>query len=165
MKRFIPLLVCLLCVPLAGCPSQNTTAALIGIAEVAVSSLETIEGNTAAAQQIQTDFSAAQSAVLNFKAGSPTQDVAQALKLVQDDLNLLPVSKQDEAYINLAIGTINSILLLFPQPTTGLSAHTSLVPHRTIVSNTPPPKNAAEFKAQWNAIHSAAPLAGLRALQ
>lgn len=154
MKKFAPLLLLLICPMFAGCPvSQNTAAALVGIAGTAVTTLESLEGHTDAATKLSKDFAAAQTAILNFKQGSVTQDVAEALALVQDDLNLLPVSTQDEAYINLAIGTINALLDLFPaQAGAVVSAHAVLVPHRTIVSNTPAPKTAKQFKAQWNAI-------------
>jgi hypothetical protein len=142
MKRILPLLLCLLCAPLAGCPSQNTTAALVGIAGTAIASLETIEGNTDAAAKIQTDFAAAQTAVLNWKAGTPTQDVAEALQLVESDLNLLPVSQKDQAYVTLAIGTVQSVLDLFPG---------AIAPH-VAVTSVPAPKSVAEFKARWNAL-------------
>lgn len=148
MKRILPLLLCLLCAPLAGCPSQNTTAALVGIAGTAIASLETLEGNTDAAAQIQKDFNLAQTAVLNWKTGSPTDDVAQALLLVQNDLSLLPVSQQDQAYIELALGTVQSILDLFPATTQPAFAVAAKVRRVQIVA----PKTAAEFKASWNAL-------------
>jgi len=139
MKRILPLLLCLLC---AGCPSQNQTAALVGIAGSAIASLETIEGHTDAAVKIQTDFAAAQSAVLHWKAGTPTEDVAQALQLVESDLNLLPVSEKDQAYVKLAVGTVQSVLDLFP----------SAVAPRVAAPAGVAPKTVEEFKAEWNAL-------------
>lgn len=130
-----------------GCEKQNTAAALIGIAGVAIASLETIEGHGDVAAQLQTDFAAAQTAVLNWKQGTATQDVSQALALVQNDLNLLPVSQQDQAYIELAIGTVQSILDLFPG-TAPQFAVTANVRRVQIVA----PKTAKEFKATWNAL-------------
>lgn len=131
-----------------GCDKQNTTAALVGIAGTAIASLETIEGNTDAAAQIQKDFTAAQTAVLNWKQGTPTEDVAQALLLVQNDLSLLPVSVQTQAYIELALGTVQSILVLFPNTVQPSFAVTAKVKRVQIVA----PKTAAAFKASWNAL-------------
>jgi len=139
MKRFLPLLICLLC---AGCPSQNQTAALVGVAGTAIASLEAIEGHTDAAAKIQTDFAAAQSAVLHWKAGTPTEDVSQALQLVESDLNLLPVSEKDRAYVELAVGTVQSVLDLFPG---------AVAPHIAVAGSVAP-KTVDEFKAEWNAL-------------
>lgn len=146
------------CLITTGCPTQNTTAALVGIAGTAIASLETIEGHTQAATQIQTDFSAAQTAVLNWKSGTPTQDVAQALQLVESDLNLLPVSVQDQAYIELAIGTVQSVLELFPaaNPTPGTVLSPATLSHAQALSIVAP-KTADEFKARWNGIGGIAP--------
>lgn len=144
MKRFPPALLLLVCIPLTAC-NQNTTAALVGIAGTAIATLETIEGHTDAAAKIQADFQAAQTAVLNWKQGSPTQDVAQALQLVISDLDLLPGSSKDRAYITLALGTVQSVLDLFAQ--TGVAAHAVV---GTRLEN--PPKTVEEFKAQWNAL-------------
>ena len=138
MKRILPLLLCLLCGPLAGCPSQNTTAALVGIAGTAIASLETIEGNTDAAAKIQTDFNLAQTAVLNWKTGTPTEDVAEALQLVESDLHALPVSEKDQEYVALAVGTVQSVLDLFPSG--GVAA-----PHVAVASDAAP-KSVEEFK-------------------
>lgn len=130
---------------LTGCPQQNQAAALVGIAGVAIASLETIEGHTDAATKIQVDFAAAQTAVLNWKVGTPTQDVAQALQIVMNDINLLPVSKKDQAYILLAGGTVQSVLDLFPESATS--------PHMLAnIQLYNPPKTKAEFIAQWNAL-------------
>lgn len=146
----IPILsVACLCALLTGCPSQNTTAALVGVAGTAIASLETLEGHTEAAAKIQTDFAAAQTAVLNWKAGTPTQDVAQALALVESDLNLLPVSVQDQAYITLAIGTVQSVLDLFPAAQgSGITSNVRHADVNTFVA----PKTVDEFKARWNGI-------------
>lgn len=166
MKRILPLLLSLLCAPLAGCKEQNTAAALVGIAGTAIASLETIEVHTQAAAQIQTDFSAAETAVLNWKAGTPTQDVAQTLQLVESDLSLLPVSVQDQAYIELAIGTVQSVLDLFPaaNPTPGMVLSPATLNHAQVLSIMAP-KTADEFKARWNQDLAANPVPGLAPLK
>jgi len=147
MKRILPLLLCLLCAPLAGCPSQNTAAALVGIAGTAIASLETIEGHGDLAAQIQKDFGDAQTAVLNWKSGTPTQDVHQALAIVVNDLNLLPVSQQTQEYIILAVGTVQAVLDLFPG-TDPQFATTARAMRVQIVA----PKSEKEFRARWNAL-------------
>jgi hypothetical protein len=144
-KCVLPLFLCLLCAPLAGCPSQNQGAALIGIAGTAIASLETIEGHGDLAAQIQSDFSAAQTAVLNWKAGTPTQDVHQVLAIVVNDLNLLPVSQQTQEYIILAVGTVQAVLDLFPG-TDPQFATTARATRVRIVA----PHSKAEFIQTWN---------------
>lgn len=135
-----------------GCDKQNTTAALVGIAGTAIASLETIEGNTDAAAQIQKDFTAAQTAVLNWKQGTPTEDVAQALLLVQNDLSLLPVSVQTQAYIELALASVQAVLDLFPG-TAPQFATTAKARRVQVVA----PKTEKEFRSRWNAIGGIAP--------
>jgi hypothetical protein len=172
MKRFLgSALALMLCTALAftttGCTSQQTAADMITTVGTAVASLEAIEGNTSAVQQIQTDFSAASSAVANWKTGTATQQVAEALTLVENDLNLLPVSSQDQALIDLAIGTVDQLLVEFPGTTstttptaTTVSFHYAFyqakVQHRT-VHLAKVPKSKKDFKAQWNAALRANP--------
>jgi hypothetical protein len=161
----------LLCAALAfsttGCTSQQTAADMITTVGTAVASLEAIEGNTSAVQAIQTDFAAASSAVANWKTGTPTQQVAEALALVESDLNLLPVSSQDQALIDLAIGTVDQLLVEFPGTSTAttpavtkVSFHYAFyqtqVQHRT-VHLAKAPKSKKDFKAQWNAVLKARP--------
>lgn len=136
-----------LCIALCGCPAQNTAAALIGIAGTAVASLEAIDGHADLVAQIQKDFGDAQTAVLNWTPGSPTQDAHQALAIVVNDLGDLPVTVQTQAYIDLAIATVQAVLDLFPG-TAPQFATTAKVRRVQIVA----PKNAAEFKASWNAL-------------
>lgn len=136
-----------------GC-DQNQAAALVGIAGTAIASLENIEGNSDAAAQIQKDFNAAQTAVLNWKTGTPTQEVHEVLAIVVNDLNLLPVSQRDQEYIVLAVGTVQAVLALFPGTDPAFAVTAKVAPRQKIVV----PKTAAEFKARWNAIGGIAPL-------
>ena len=130
---------------IAGCTGQNTAAALIGIAGTAVQALIVQSGNTVPANLPQ-DFAAAQSAVANWKTGSPTLQVDEALNLVITDINLIPVSAQDKAYITLAVGTVEQVLALFPPTTGAVSASVAARP------TTLPKDPSKTFKAQWNAI-------------
>lgn len=149
---------------MTGCTGQQTAADLISIVGTATIALETLEGNGAAAQKLQADFNAADTAILNFKSGTPAQEVIEALNLVQDDLNLLPVSTQDQALVDLAIGTIDQILALLPapavapvpaaaRPTLSTAAFVTFthpaVPHRhPHLAKTP--KTAKQFRTEWN---------------
>lgn len=134
---------------MTGCTSQATIAALINQVGVSVQSLLVIESVTdpALSARIQADFTAASTAVLNWKKGTPAQDVIQALNIVQADINLIPLNPVDQALIVLAIGTVNSILALLPGTPAAATASASF--HA--------PKNAKEFKKQWNAIVAANP--------
>lgn len=180
MKILRSTLAALLCAALAfsttGCTSQQTAADMITTVGTAVASLEAIEGNTSAVAQIQADFAAASSAVANWKTGTPTQQVAEALALVESDLNLLPVSSQDQALIDLAIGTVDELLTEFPATTTtttpavttvsfryasfgdsiAYGSGTAQVKHRTVhLAKTP--KSKKDFVKQWNAVLKANP--------
>jgi hypothetical protein len=57
-------------------------------------------------------------------------------------LNLLPVSQKDQAYVELAVGTVQSVLDLFPG---------AVAPH-VAVAPVAAPKSVEEFKARWNAL-------------
>lgn len=111
-------LACATALPLTACDSndQKTAAALVQVAGTAVTSLLILENDVALADILQKDFQAASVAVLNWKVGTPAQDVVQALNIVDADLDLIPVTDKDKALINLAIGTVDEIISLFPAP-------------------------------------------------
>lgn len=150
-----------LLLPLAGCNAQQTGAELVTALGTAVASLETIEGNSVAAVKVQTDTTAAAAAFTNWKAGTPAQDVIEALNLVEDDLNLLPVSPQDQALVDLGIGVVDELLALLPAPASTVQPavyrgsvqmlQASDVKHRHPKLKKPV-KSVKEFKKQWNAI-------------
>ncbi len=150
-----------------GCDKQQTAAELVSTAGTAVSSLLVFEGNTTTAAKINADFAAASTAISGWKSGSPTQDIAELLNIVEDDLNLIPISTEDQAFIDLGIGAVDQLLALFPAPaaTTPVTVSPSVtrasyqvstvrhVPHRRVyLAKTP--KTAKEFKAQWNALRA-----------
>lgn len=139
-----------------GCTSQQTIASLIATVGTATASLETLEGNATLAAKIKTDTAAATLAVTNWKSGSPVQDVVEALNLVQDDLNLLPLAGPDVALVDLAIGTVQEILNLLPSAPVTVSTSLKASPRRQ-VHLTKTPKKAEDFKKQWNAIASTNP--------
>lgn len=153
IKQFgITAMVAVMCssliVTTVGCSQQKTAASLIGTVGVAVATLETIEGNTANLSQIQAAFAAAQNAVANWKTGTPVADVVQALNILQQNINLLPVNAKDAALISLAIATVDQIIVLFPGATPAVTARFAVekASFKTL------PKNSKNFKQQWNAI-------------
>src|SRR5271170_5276536 len=116
MKLLKSAIASVLILVLVGCPAQNTIAALTSILGSSAASIASIEGNPTLAAQLQTDTAAAVTAVDNWKSGTPASNVIQALNIVEDDLNLFPVSGPYIPLIDLAIGTVESILALLPAP-------------------------------------------------
>ena len=156
--------------PTLGCDQQQTAAELVSTVGTATSSLLQFEGNPFAASQVTASVAVATAAITNWKSGSPTQDIAEALNLVEDDLNLIPVSTTDKALVDLAIGAVDQLLALFPGktvspvvvPATAGAPSALLIAYQTIAPARPhvahrkvylakTPKTAKQFKAQWNA--------------
>ena len=163
MKRLIAVLAsAILAVGLAGCPAgtQGTISALVTVLGNASASIAVLENNPTLAAKLKTDTAAASSAVLNWKQGTPAQDVIQALNLVEADLNLIPGTSQYAPLVDLAIGTVESILeIVQPGASSIDSVHSRVgVTHRVSLAN--PPKDAVAFKSEWNAM--AAPEAQIK---
>ena len=142
-------LLALSAVILTGCPSQNTIASLVDVLGNASSSIAALQGNTQLAATLKTDTAAASSAVLNWKKGTPTQNVIQALNLVEADLNLIPGTGQYAPLIDLAIGTVESIMEIVQPGSASVQGRVG-VTHRVYLKS--PPKNADQFKKEWNAL-------------
>ncbi len=140
---------------LTGCVAQQTIAALTQELGTASQSIATLEGNTALAAQLQADTTAAVAAIDGWKQGTPAQDVIQALNIVENDLNLIPAASPYAPLIDIAIGTVEGILALLPAPApstaTAAVAHAS-VEHRQVTLAQAAPKNAKQFKTQWNGV-------------
>jgi hypothetical protein len=137
---------------LAGCWQQTTIATLVTALGNASASIATLEGNTAIAAKLKTDTAAASTAVLNWKKGSATTEVIEALNLVEADLNLFPVTDQYAPLVDLAIGTVESIMEMV-QPGSSSPAGVQVragVTHRVYLAN--PPKTAADFTKAWNGV-------------
>jgi len=149
-----------------GCTNQATISALVTTLGNAAAAIASIEGNASLAQKLQVDTAAAAQAVLNWKSGTSAQNIVQLLTIVQDDLYLFPISSQYVALINLAIGTVNSIILIVnsgnpaPQPQSDVAR----APRRSVVL-AKTPKNAEQLKKQWNAIVAEHPELARAAIQ
>jgi hypothetical protein len=154
--RFLAAMMALLSmIPMIGCPQQQTLASLASILGNAGGMIAAIEGNVALSAQIKTDTAAAVIAIQNWKSGTPAQEVIAALNIVSADLNLIPGTSAYAPLVDLAISTVDAILLLLPAPATG-----AIAPHasgRAVTFNPNAPKTAKDFKKQWNAIVSANP--------
>ena len=141
----------LLVIMAAGC-NQNTVAALVTELGSASSSIAALEGNTALAAKLKTDTTAASTAVLNWKKGSATTEVIEALNIVEADLNLFPITDKYAPLVDLAIGTVESIMEIVQPGSSSSNGVTALagVTHRVYLAK--PPKSAEQFKTKWNAM-------------
>ena len=140
------LVLCLL-----ACFSQSQIAALASILGSTAASIAAIEGNPTLATKLTTDTAAAVAAINAWKSGTPDSEVILALNLVEDDLNLFPSTGPYVPLIDLAIGTVESILALLPQSSSAIAPHAV---HRAVVLPFPAPKTASAYKGQWNVICS-----------
>lgn len=143
---------------LMGCPSQQNLSALVTVLGNASASIAALEGNTALAAKLKTDTAAAASAVTNWKKGSAATEVIEALNLVEADLDLIPGTSQYAPLVDLAIGTVESILEIVQPGSSSPNGMTARpgVTHRYVLKS--PPKSAAQFKKEWNQL-AAGPLA------
>ncbi len=162
-------LVTLAMLPVSGCTSQTTIAALVTTLGNASASIAQIEGNTSLANQLKADTAAASAAVLNWKKGTPAQSVVEALNLVQNDLALITGSCQAVPgamispvcqyvpLIDLAIATTTSIIQIVDPSALPVGMH------GTMAKSWKAPRDASQFKKQWNSICAANPkLSGVR---
>ncbi len=143
-----------------GC-GQDTIATLTATLGNAAAQVAIIQGNTALAAQLTADTNAAVAAVKNWKKGTPAENAIQALGIVESDLNLImsqlpPQAQGYTALISLAIITTESILALLPKGNAP-PTESDVVAARAVYSRNVAPKNAAEFKRQWNDIVAANP--------
>lgn len=147
----LALLMLIGAMPQTGC-NQNTVAALVTTLGNASASIASLEGNPTLAATLQKDTAAASAAVLNWKQGAPAQDVVQALQLVQADLSLFPATSQYAPLVNLAIGTVVSIIeIVNPNAAPTMTANAAGTMRVRTVKLASPPRNSKQFAAQWNA--------------
>ena len=144
-------------IPTVGC-SSSTIADLAQTLGNAGAQIASLENNPSLAAKLKADTAAAVSAITSWKSGSPATEAIEALNIVEDDLNLIPGTSTYAPLIDLAIGTVESILALLPTSATvaapaTLSEHTAALKAarpNIVLSN--PPKTKAQFKSPWNAI-------------
>lgn len=153
-KIVVAVLVTACFISMEGCVSQTTLASLAGVLGTDAANLAAIEGNPTLSVKLKADTAVAVLNITNWTKGSPVTEIDESLNIVEDDLNLFPTTGAYLPLIDLAIGTVESILAFIPQPATSVAsplvlAHTA-VQHR-IVHLSKTPKTAAEFQKQWNA--------------
>lgn len=136
------------CMPLLGCPSQSTIASLTSILGTSAANIATLEGNAQLGQILRTDTAAAVTAVQAWKSGTPADNAIQALNIVANDLNLIPGTGPYAPLVDLAIGTVESIIALLPPPTT--QAAVKYTPKRNVTLRGPIPSTASQFNVEWN---------------
>jgi hypothetical protein len=150
-----------------GCDSngQKTASILITTACNSVSALAQLEGYSIDQVKLKADCAAASTAVLNWQAGTPAQNVLEALNLVDDDLDLIPVDNKTKALIDLAIGTVDQVITLVDpsaQPAAGAPVASQVAFMWTAYQKTAarhhhrklphPVWDAKDYKKQWNAL-------------
>jgi len=140
----------LLLLPILGCPTQSTIAALTNVLGTASANIASLEGNNTLAQTLRTDTAAAVAAVQAWKSGTPSDEAVLALNIVANDLNLIPAVGPYVPLIDLAIATVESILALLPAP--AATPRVVYVHKRTITLHGPIPANAGQFSAEWNSL-------------
>jgi len=133
--------------PMQGCTNQTTVAALVTTLGNAASAIAALEGNSTLATKLKADTAAASTAVLNWKNGTPAQSVVEALTIVEDDLNLIPIGSRYTPLVTLALGTVISIIQILNPGSTPVAAARG---RRTVIL-AHAPKDSKQFKAQWNA--------------
>lgn len=126
---------------LTGCGAQSYISIVIS----AVSSILGYIGGPLAGQ-IATALAAVQTAVANWKDGTITQEVTEALSALQAVLDTVPLGKTVDALIAIAIGAIEAIL--------GASG-ANVVTARVAVARVHPKPSASikthkQFAASWN---------------
>lgn len=169
MKRILPLLILLLCAPLAGCPGQQATADLLIIAGNSVAAYCASQGNSDCADKAALFASKVSADVANFVPGTKSQDAIQA---IQDFEGVISAADPDGklAILDLALSTALSALQVIeanssgtpPSPTPAVTARVNRA--QTIAIQNPP-KDAKAYKAQWNALLKASPVDGLKPLK
>ena len=158
MKIFKPLtalaVTLALTVSMVGCFAQKTLAVLVSTLGTAAASVASVEGNTSLAQKLTTDVQTASTQILDWTPGTNAQVAVEAFTLVEDDLNLFPLNSKAIVLIDLAIGTVDSIITeLAPASPVAAAAHASS--RKVVLANAP--KTSRQFKAQWNKLADADP--------
>jgi hypothetical protein len=177
---FAAVLACGICLVLATAScTQSSLAELVATAGGAVAAVVDLEGDSTQANTLLTLTSAASSAVLAWKPGTPSQEAIEAVNAVSQQLDKTPYLAQYEPFIVLAVATFDQIVTDLggtPQPgtlaqlpenmsprTAGLayaSASAGGFPYklnRHGAYQGTPPKSAKSFKAAWNAIAKTVP--------
>lgn len=134
--------------PTTGC-SSATIADLVQTLGNSASQIAALEGNTSLASKLLTDTGAAVTAIDSWKTGTPSAEVIEGLNIVEDDLQLFPITDQYLPLIDLAIATAESVIALLPPSTTNA---VSAKPRRHVQLGYAAPKTRKDYVKKYNAI-------------
>lgn len=138
--------------------SQSELAALASTLGNAVAALETIEGNSGAAIKIQDATATVVQDITNWVPGTADSEIIQSIGILEGLLSDLPVPAQDQALIDLALVTIQSILALLPQaPAAAVTAKAVRMAKKPLRTPTAAsvglktaPQTRKQFVVEWN---------------
>lgn len=96
---------------------KNAESQVLNIAQVSESTIiilltEAKVITTAQGQTIQTDFTAAITAIQNWKAGTPATDISEIITAIQSNLQLIPIPAPLNLLIPAALAGLQTILSL-----------------------------------------------------
>ena len=147
--------VSLIAFPEIGC-TQQEVAQLTQVLGTDSANVAAALGNSSLAAQITTATTAAVTAITNWTKGSASQMAIEALGILLDDLNLIPIATPYVALIDIAIATAQSLLALLPPPAV-VVANQVMKMHksRTVYLGYAPPQKVSDFQKRWNAKEAA----------
>lgn len=96
---------------LSGC-GRGTVIAYINAVNTAVTSILTFIGDDALAQTLSKDVARINAAVAGWTSGSITQEVIEAINIMESDLDLIPLSSTVTMLISIALVALNAVLNL-----------------------------------------------------
>lgn len=136
---------------LIGCgTNQSNLAALAQTLGTSAANLATLIGQSALATKITQLTTQVVGDIQMWKTGSPTADIIQVLGDLELAINLIPIDPMTQMLVELALGTIQAIVALFPAP--AAAAVQARAQGVRTVTLPKPPKKASDYKVQWNAI-------------
>lgn len=168
MKRILPLLLCLLCAPLAGCPAPNQDAIAINGAGAICAIVLLNDGDSTGAAQCTAISGQLATAIKNFVPGSTPQNIIQLgddlVAVIQADAN----SKAADE-IAIILGTILNIVAQYePANVVGIVAANAVhaAAAGQVQANTAnAPRTKAELYSAYNAALANNPVPGLKPLK
>lgn len=150
-RKFTTLLACVSILPFMGMNGcQNALELLIQVLGNAVVQLITGIVSPELAQKIRHDTEMIIALVRGWKEGQPAQEIIRSINRLIQDMQTLALPEKFKPLIDLALGTLASII-------EHLMAHGGGEQPATKVRITKPPLNAKEFREEWNCIRAGSP--------
>lgn len=135
-----------------GC-SQDELAGLASTLGSAASGLASALGQTTLAADITKYSQQVSAAIAAWTTNSTTQDITEAITLLQTALNEIPATVPYVGLIDIALSAIQGIITWVSSKSAALSAALKSVPKtvRVLTYTGKTPKDARTFKSIWNA--------------